>query len=316
MKSIFRTLGGIWLIVFGLVAVVAIWHFWSDLWIQFDRPLRISASNIIAVAILQIVFWILLAFLWNRILFMVGIKNMPLAVCFWQQMLVMLGKYVPGKIWGIVVRGHEMTRRGDKLAQIATATYLEQQFLLHSGMVVAALILTLLLPTSWWTATLAVSAVVTVPLGARFSSKSLRLFSTLVHKLGRADPKPVEFRLALGPYALILATYGALWILSGVIFAVLSMMFIETDIDSELVFALILSNIAGIVVGFLALFAPGGIGVREGVTLSLLLPYMPIGQAMFLTLFARLWQIATDVIGGLLGLWFMRQNQNRAKSQL
>lgn len=311
MKSFLRTLGRIWLIVFGLIAAVAIWHFWSELWIQFNRPLHISVVNLITVAILQLAFWTLLVFLWSRILLMVGIKNMPLAVCFWQQMLVMLGKYVPGKIWGMVARGHEMTRRGDRLAQIVTATYLEQQLLLHSGMVVAAIMLTLL-SMSWWTAALAVAAVLTIPLGARFSSVSLRLFSTLARKLEHTDPKPMKFHLESGPYALILIAYGSLWIMSGVIFAVLSVMFIESDIDSELVFALILSNIAGIVVGFLAPFAPGGIGVREGVTLGLLLPYMPISQAMFLTLIARLWQVATDVIGGVLGLWFMRQNQKHA----
>jgi len=54
-------------------------------------------------------------------------------------------------------------------------------------------------------------------------------------------------------------------------------------------------NLAG-AVGMLSLFAPSGLGVREGVQLLLLRLVMPAEIALVVTMAARLWSLAVDVI--------------------
>ena len=49
------------------------------------------------------------------------------------------------------------------------------------------------------------------------------------------------------------------------------------------------------IVGFLAVFAPGGLGVRESVLVLLLEQVMPVGPAVVLTALGRLWWMAGEV---------------------
>jgi uncharacterized membrane protein YbhN (UPF0104 family) len=101
--------------------------------------------------------------------------------------------------------------------------------------------------------------------------------------------------------------YGSLWLIAGLMFVSLYLILIDRHVEPDLLTALMLSNIAGIAAGFAALFAPGGIGVREGVMIGILLPYMPVEQAMLLAIVSRLWQVASDAAGGVLGLWLARR---------
>jgi hypothetical protein len=63
--------------------------------------------------------------------------------------------------------------------------------------------------------------------------------------------------------------------------------------DAAGVFAL------GYILGLLALFAPGGIGVREGVFYVLLTPYLGSGGALALSVASRLELTVTEAVAGL-----------------
>ncbi|MDH3311352.1 MAG: flippase-like domain-containing protein [Gammaproteobacteria bacterium] len=308
MSPLHRTIRVLWLLVFGLAAAFFIWRHSIDLWSHIRRPLYFSPGAITALVALQFLFWGILAYSWKRLLFSVGISDTPLSVCYWQQMLLLLGKYVPGKVWGVLARGGEMARRGNRFVNVAAATYLEQLLLLHSGLVTAAMLLLFLLPVPWAVALCAV-AVISIPLAAHWLGKSVQLLAHWAHKLGKVEPTPHDLNIPAGRYLSLLAGYGSLWLVSGLIFAALFLITINEQFTFELLLALMLSNVVGIAAGFVALFAPGGIGVREGVMIGLLLPYMPVEQAMLAAIVARLWQLVTDVLGGLLGLWLARQKR-------
>jgi glycosyltransferase 2 family protein len=307
MSSLYRTIRVLWLLVFGLVAAFFIWRYSNDLWSQIRQPLYFSPRIIIVLVTLQILFWGLLALSWKQLLFSVGIAHTPLSVCFWQQMLLLLGKYVPGKVWGMLARGGEMTRRGNRLANVAAATYLEQLLLLHSGLIIAVLLLLLLFFPAPWVIALCIVAVISIPIAAHWLGKSMQVLDHWAHKLGKVEPTPHDLNIPAGRYLSLLAGYGSLWLVSGLIFAALFLITINEQLTAELLIVLMISNVVGIAAGFVALFAPGGIGVREGVTIGLLLPYLPVDQAMLAAIVARLWQFVTDVLGGLLGLWFARR---------
>ncbi len=63
--------------------------------------------------------------------------------------------------------------------------------------------------------------------------------------------------------------------------------------------------------GFVALFAPGGIGVREGVLLALLIPVIGAGNAAIFTLVTRFSSIIMDIMFGFAGWMILRHIRSK-----
>jgi uncharacterized membrane protein YbhN (UPF0104 family) len=61
------------------------------------------------------------------------------------------------------------------------------------------------------------------------------------------------------------------------------------------------------IIGFLALFAPAGIGVREGVLSVGLQPLVGPGPAIVITGVCRLWQTAIELLLAGVGWWALRK---------
>ena len=59
---------------------------------------------------------------------------------------------------------------------------------------------------------------------------------------------------------------------------------------------------AGYITGLLALFAPGGVGVREAVFIALLAPSVGSGGAIVLGVASRVLLTLTEIAAALLGL--------------
>lgn len=71
-------------------------------------------------------------------------------------------------------------------------------------------------------------------------------------------------------------------------------------LNLELLGWLVLANILGITIGFFALFAPGGIGVRETITSLTLTQVMPLETALLLSLVFRFWIVASELSGSII----------------
>jgi len=86
----------------------------------------------------------------------------------------------------------------------------------------------------------------------------------------------------------------------GAIFSGLSFFFIAKAVYAplgydQLLFVFGASNLAS-AIGMLALFAPSGIGVREGIQVLLLSLIMPVEFALLIAVVTRLWSIIADAI--------------------
>jgi uncharacterized membrane protein YbhN (UPF0104 family) len=66
---------------------------------------------------------------------------------------------------------------------------------------------------------------------------------------------------------------------------------------------------AGYIVGLLALFAPGGVGVRELVYVALLAPVVGSGGALALSIAARLLLTTTEAIAAVVVLFVDRRKE-------
>ena len=78
--------------------------------------------------------------------------------------------------------------------------------------------------------------------------------------------------------------------------------FVDIELTRATVPVFVLSLTAGFLAGFVALFAPGGVGVREGVGAALLANIMSLEDAVLLMLMFRLWVVVMELLAGALML--------------
>jgi hypothetical protein len=82
--------------------------------------------------------------------------------------------------------------------------------------------------------------------------------------------------------------------LLGVFFALFAAAFVQVDFDVALRAGA--AYVAAAVLGYVTVFAPSGLGVREGLLVILLQSYMPVGEAAFLAVASRLAAVAAELL--------------------
>ncbi|MFH1147133.1 MAG: lysylphosphatidylglycerol synthase domain-containing protein [Pseudomonadota bacterium] len=210
-----------------------------------------------------------------------------------------LGKYLPGKVMALA--GHAGIAKSFGIAFITSTTAI----LLVTGLglvSIAILSLTLLLPRiSHLTGGFAGLAAVGVILPVMIVALHPRIYWRTINSLLIAFKKPpiaasFNLRTTALLFLTILMQHG-LFIsgLSAVGFAVREM---PMSVFPFLTGALSLSAMAG----FVALFAPAGIGVREGVLLVILTPVLGAADAGVIAVFTRVAQTISDAVLGAAGL--------------
>ncbi len=204
-----------------------------------------------------------------------------------------LGRYVPGKIWQLAGLTYLAGRQGVSLPVASSAAILGQILSLGAAAAVAAAALLLnaaagipreLIP---WAA--ALGALVLLVVGV----------PPVLRGLLR-----VAFRLGKGPAALPsldpwfglrwLGLYLPAWIGYGVAFGLLWAAFPPLPAVS---WTMAMGGFAGAYfIGYAAIFAPAGVGVREGTLALLLAPWTGAAQATVLAVIARIWMTVAELV--------------------
>lgn len=300
-----------WLLIFLLFALGYVWQFFFRQAGQVQQPLHFSPGFILATLALQAVHWLAVSLLWRRMVSLSSPARVSAFQAFCQLVLVSVGKYLPGKVWGMVVRGAHLRRYGVDTGQALLATFHEQYFLLHGALVLSALLAAWVFRTEW-AVLAALAALATLLLGAPLQRFAIRAFGFLARKLWRGGAFAPAAPVGLDDYLPIVAGYMGAWVANGLVFSGVYFTFFDAPIEPHLLGALILANTVGITVGFFALFAPGGIGVREAVTSGILGLVLPLRDAILLSLLFRLWLVATDLaLGSAVILLLRKQTVSR-----
>lgn len=196
--------------------------------------------------------------------------------------LASLGRYIPGKVWTIAGMAMLSQKLGVPLWMSTVAAVLLQLVAISTGIVAAALtgrgLLAALDPGLRWgaIAVAVVAAVGTVVLAAPAVFKRI---ARLVPGGDAAQPPPIG---ALGVAAL--ANLGA-WFCYGAAFWLVAR---GTLRDPGLTLsAAVAGYTTSYLLGFLAAFAPGGIGVRESVLIVVLRDVIGLGPAAGLAIASR-----------------------------
>lgn len=208
---------------------------------------------------------------------------------FWVTCASNMGKYLPGKIWAAAGKAVLSRRAGLPTSVALLATALDIYLLLLASFAVGGTLWTLHLGEPLL---LAAVLAVTPALAALVHPSVFRLLSRLALR-GAADHVPLLFSYGLGDVLRAGVWYVLFWILLAAGFlCVVEATVVPVGAWPALAGAFILSYLAGI----LAIFAPGGIGVREGVLHLMLGPVIGPGAAALLAVAGRIWATVAEIV--------------------
>jgi hypothetical protein len=224
----------------------------------------------------------------------------------------LLGKYLPGKVWLLLSRFYFYESRGKSKKGISIALYFETV-----TMVAAAGLL-------FWASLLFFIDVNPYGRGEEwkwlvllFIPVFVFLHPTVLQKilnwgLSRIGKAPVALSLSYPDVLWILCICLVCWMVGGVGFYLFinSVFSIPAGNMLYLTGAMAFSTILGLV----SLFAPGGLGVREGVLVYLLSFTIPGSIAVVLSILTRLWMTLVEI--GLIGvIYLISQFKKRLKKK-
>lgn len=204
-----------------------------------------------------------------------------------------LGRYLPGKVWQLAGMAYLARREGVTAATATTAALLGQAFSLAGAALVG---LGVLLGHGWGgggafqdsvaMGFLVFLVVLVVPPVLR------PILRTLVTRVVGSLPAPSWPDRAFGVRWLGLYALG--WIAQGGAFWVLA-----RGLGQEMPVVLGITVFpASYLLGYLAIFAPAGVGIREGFLIAFLNPILGAGGAI-LAVAARLWTLLAELVPAL-----------------
>ncbi len=201
-----------------------------------------------------------------------------------------LGKYVPGGFWPALGRVALAPTMSLSRAHAAVSLVLEAGLSTAGGLIVFAISLGFggrlpagTQPWMW----LALAAVLVVALHPAIFSRALGL----AFRLARVDQTPPDlgYLRTLG----LVALYAASWLIAGAAFQCFTYALVRDAGGNTLAYAG--AYAAASIAGLLVLFAPGGIGVREGVLAFLIAPFVGPGTAVVVGFAARVWSTLLEL---------------------
>lgn len=254
-------------------------HAWSV------RPVRLLAATALEVALLA---WGV--FLWSRIVARFDASRPSYRALLRVWCGTTLAKYVPGGVWSIAATV-EMARRSG-----ASPIALPSAFVLQGALnVTGALVVAAFARRASVTPVLVVVGVAAALLLVR--PATIDALVRVAARVARRDAP--RWRGTWRDGVLLLALHVATWGAYGAAFALFVSGVAPAAHAPWTTLAAI--NALAFVAGFVAFFAPGGVGVREAALVGLLAPYVPAtGARIAVAAASRLWLMLTEVVGGTL----------------
>jgi glycosyltransferase 2 family protein len=302
LKSILQW-GGVVVIFFFLGRIV--WENWSQVrGAAFSFrivPLLLSTLIFVLSYFVQVWAWYLVTV---RLEIALPLRE-TVATWFYSQ----LGKYLPGKVWLLLGRFYLYDSRGKSRKALTVALYLEAVTLVMAAGLVFLLSLLFLKEVKSFTLGIPLPGMILLfLLSLLFLHPKVleKIFNTVLVRLKR---EPFYVPISYLQILWILTLCVLSWIIGGVGFYV----FVDSVWSISIEHILFLTGALAIssTVGLLALFAPSGLGVREGVLVYLLSSIMPSSVAVILSLLTRLWMTFIEI--GLIGVVYLIEKLRKAE---
>lgn len=263
-------------------------------------PTQVNGVWLLGAALMNLLFLLVTAFAWRRLVMMFTRVAVPFASAFSQVALVLVGKYLPGKIWGMALRGNDLMKRGITFHDMLKCNYTEQLVSLHAGAVLGLVVWLVINRPPFWVVGLVLllaSPLYVCLLNNVAGAALVGAIKKVWHKQGLA-----LFHIPLGSYVLLFLVYLLEWLCIGGILACLWSAVSPGGPGGNDVVLLIGVNAIAMIAGFLAFFSPGGLGVREGVMVGLLAGQLGLSGALLLSVVFRGWLILSESLAGLVAV--------------
>jgi len=242
---------------------------------------------------------------WQKIMQALG-APITIAQSVWMIATTQIGKYVPGKVWYMVGRVYVGKKARIEGKSLALSMVLEA-CLLHVTGGIIFLIATVI--AGYYKIGWLITAIVLI-IAAIFILHP-KILGPVANFFLRLLKKPqITSTLTYGQIVQISVYFFILWIgqVIGFYFLVSSIYPIPFFRIPNLASAYTLAWISGSV----AIFAPGGLGVREGVMTLMLSPILPVPLAIAISFIARVWISVFEAVVFFVGLIIQRRTTPKA----
>jgi glycosyltransferase 2 family protein len=295
-----RGLRQLWIAVLILGAGFGLWLAASGQADAWPDVKLVTPAALGAIVLAHVLFWLVACIFWRSALHASAGKRFGLREAFHQLAIVSVGKYIPGKVWGFLARAKALSEKDVSVSGALRVTALEQACMLLSGLIVAAVGAAISLAE--------ISGGLAVTLGAVLLGASpwlvnplLRVIDFLIVRLrplnAASEIQAPRDSTRSSDVICLVALHILMWLLLAVVMCCIGIALGLMPFSWQVFAAVALASTAGIILGFAALFAPGGIGVREAVASGLLVSIMPLEHAIAVNLVFRVW---TTLVDGLL----------------
>lgn len=289
-----------------ILAVLVGWSVWQSAsgnlakFTSLEVPLEFRLRWIALAALLVWGTYFLLIVAWRTVL---GgwHQHLPLRSAMHIWCVSNLGRYLPGKVWSVAGLAVLARREGVQGWAAAAAALAMQALSIGTGAGVAIAFLPqadspVLLVAAIAIAVLSVAALTLKPM--------VRVLARVASGKIQIQPLPIGAVLA-GATATLAA-----WLMYGLAFRFLALGLLPNDAPS---LPLAMGSFAGAyIVGLFAIFAPGGIGIREGMLIVFLTPSIGAGAALALSIGSRLLLTFTEVTAALVTVPLARKRGGQA----
>lgn len=259
--------------------------------------------------------WLILSFLCLALVSVLQIESWRRILAGWAQQLSFargariwflanLGRYVPGKVWSVA--GMVVMARQEGVQPWAAAASAVAVQALGLGTAAAVVAATITIRGADSGVRLAIAVVVAA------TTIGVLAWEGAVRRLSRLAGLATEWKAL--PLRTVFASAlltAASWVVYGVAFWLLGL---GLGLPGALPAGTAIGAFAlGYVLGLIAFWAPGGIGVREIVLGGLLTPFLGLGGAGALTVASRLQLTLTEAAAGLGALFIGRHKEKLAR---
>lgn len=284
--------------VFVVVALICAALIANEHYNTVSWPQKREYRFLLLALLSQFSYWLIASIAWRHLLRVSAGRTIPLTDSFLHVSMLLVGKYVPGKIWGMFARGLHLAQYEIAAPQSIRATYLEQLISTHAGITMGSILWMAALDAPYqWAAWIVGTA--SVPMVPVIHDRVLYLVLPWLKSRWHMARESVAFgELPARSYAELFAIYLFDWLSIGGVLVFLYLAFVDAPLTLAIACLLLGANALGMITGFLAFFAPGGLGVREGVIVAILTLAMPLSDAALLAVLLRLWLTASDILCG------------------
>lgn len=282
-----------YLLFFALIAGIGfyIYRTWD---VKAFKSISFNWGYVAGACMLLVVHFLWVAFL--SYLLMIPEKKMAFMPYLRIYFISQMGRYIPGKVWMVLGKMELLKKEGYSRKWIAGATVLEMLLMIVGAAIVIAASLLYFQDTLFEKYRWVIYAIGTFGLigisGLKFF---LNLGSRILLKQTDAANAGTGYQLPYKRRFLYFITlgYSASWVLQGAGFFYLIKSFYPVY---HFPYYAVMIYAASWIIGFLTLFAPSGLGAKEGIMILFLGKFSTASEAAVIAAISRVWSTGIEIL--------------------